>query len=391
MNYIFLSPHFPPHYYLFCAALKRKGAGVLGVGDASYDSLPEEVKASLTEYYKVESMENYEQVLRATGFFIHKYGRIDRVDSLNEHWLETEAQLRTDFNIPGVRVEDLSSIKLKSVMKQRFIEGGVQVAQGVVAADLAAAIEFAKTAGYPLVAKPDKGVGAQDTHKINNREELEALFRESSSRPVPYFLEEFIDGDIYSFDGVTDRKGRAVFYTSHEYNRGVMETVNEDDHLYYYSLREIPEDLVVAGMNTLRAFSIKERFFHIEFFRTKKKGIVSLEINLRPPGGFTTDMFNYACDIDLYQEWANLVMDGTFFSSYERKYHCSFISRKNHKHYVKSHDEIKARWGSHILKDGVMPDIFSRAMGNYYYIVRDEKLEVIREIISFIHDVKSQA
>lgn len=385
MNYIFLSPHFPPHYYLFCAALKRKGAAVLGIGDAQYDTFSEELKSSLTEYYRVDSMEEYDQVLKATGFFIHKFGRIDRVDSLNEHWIETEARLRTDFNIPGVRLEDLASIKLKSVMKQRFIEGGVQVARGAVAEDLAQALDFAREIGYPLVAKPDKGVGAQDTHRIDCREQLEALFSGDAPRTVPYIFEEFIEGDIYSFDGVTDRSGRTVFYTSHTYNQGVMETVNRDDHIYYYSLREIPEDLVVAGMNSLRAFGIKERFFHIEFFRTKKRGIVGLEINLRPPGGFTTDMFNYACDIDLYQEWANLVTEGRFYSTYERKYHCCFISRKNHKHYAKSHDEIKERWAGHILKDGVMPEIFSRAMGNYYYIVRDANLAVIREIIDFIH------
>jgi len=42
-------------------------------------------------------MHNYDEMLRALGYFTHRYGKIDRIDSLNEYWLETEARLRTDF------------------------------------------------------------------------------------------------------------------------------------------------------------------------------------------------------------------------------------------------------------------------------------------------------
>ena len=28
---------------------------------------------------------------------------------------------------------------------------------------------------------------------------------------------------------------------------------------------------------------------------------------MRPPGGLTTDMFNYACDIDIYNAWASII------------------------------------------------------------------------------------
>jgi len=57
----------------------------------------------LTEYYKVNDMHSYDELLRALGYFTHHYGKLDRIDSLNEYWLETEAELRTDFNIPGLK------------------------------------------------------------------------------------------------------------------------------------------------------------------------------------------------------------------------------------------------------------------------------------------------
>ena len=95
MNFIFISPNFPHTYWNFCDRLKKNGVNVLGIGDAPYDGLEDGLKGALTEYYKVDSLENYDQVFRAVAFFSFKYGKIDWIESLNEYWLEQDAQLRT--------------------------------------------------------------------------------------------------------------------------------------------------------------------------------------------------------------------------------------------------------------------------------------------------------
>ncbi len=69
MNFIFISPQFPKTYWNFCDRLKRNGVNVLGIGDTPYDSLSAELKSSLTEYYYLNSLENYEDVLSAVGYF----------------------------------------------------------------------------------------------------------------------------------------------------------------------------------------------------------------------------------------------------------------------------------------------------------------------------------
>src|SRR5512146_3037750 len=132
MNVVFLSPHFPPNYHLFCKNLKNLGANVLGLADEAYDSLQPEVKYSLTEYYRVSNQHNYDELLRALGYFTHRYGKINRLESHNEYWLETDARLRTDFNIPGLKVNDMPPIKRKSEMKKRFLQAGLKVARGRV-------------------------------------------------------------------------------------------------------------------------------------------------------------------------------------------------------------------------------------------------------------------
>ena len=102
MNVVFLSPHFPPNWYRFAVALRSAGANTLGIADSSWEDLRPELRDALNDYYRVDDLGNYDQLTRALGYFIHRHGRIDRLDSLNEHWLETEAALRTDFNIPGI-------------------------------------------------------------------------------------------------------------------------------------------------------------------------------------------------------------------------------------------------------------------------------------------------
>ena len=108
-NFVFISPNFPTNYWQFCRELRRNGLRVLGIGDAAYDGLSQELRDSLDEYYKVDSLEDYDAVYRGVAFFIHKYGRISWLESNNEYWLERDARLRSDFRIvSGFQEEDMA-------------------------------------------------------------------------------------------------------------------------------------------------------------------------------------------------------------------------------------------------------------------------------------------
>ena len=381
MNFVFLSPHYPSNYINFSLELKKMGANVLGLADETYDNLPEELRWALTEYYRVDSLSNYDQLLRALGYFTHQHGKIDRLDSLNEFWLEIEALLRTDFNIPGIKAEDIMKIKRKSEMKKIFRRIGVPVAAGLVPKNAEEVWQFVEKTGYPIVAKPDIGVGANATFKIHNKDEM-ILFLEKNLED--YILEEFIEGAICTFDGLTDKKGNIVFYTSHIYQRGIMETVNERSDVYYYSLREIPADLELAGRKTAKAFDVRERFFHFEFFRKSNNTLVALEVNIRPPGGLTTDMMNFANDFNIYREWANVIVNNRFDPIYSQPYHCCYASRRHHFKYVHSHDDIMRQFGDRIPSHQPILGAWAVALGNYGYLIRSPELEEIVEIAAFI-------
>jgi hypothetical protein len=385
MNFVYLSPHFPPNYFRFCLGLREEGVNVLGVADAPYESLREPLRAALGEYYRVDDLHAYDQLVRALGHLTHRHGKLDRIDSHSEHWLETEARLRADFNMPGLHVDRIANVKRKSAMKEIYRSAGIRVARGRVIAALDEGRRLAAETGYPLVAKPDVGVGAAATCRIRNDTELVAFF--ASKPPVDYIAEEFIRGTLHSFDGLADRDGGIVFCTAHVFSRGIMETVNEDDHLFYYSLREIPPDLEDAGRRTVRAFDVRERFFHLEFFRNDDDGgIVALEANLRPPGGLTTDMFNYANDFDIYREWARVVAHNRFAASWSRPYHCAYVGRKTTKRYALAHGEVLRRWASLICHHEAIDSVFRAAIGDYGYLLRSKDLGEILAAAHRIHE-----
>ena len=385
MNLVYLCPQFPPNYSPFCSCLKALGVNVLGIGDGPTESLTQEIRDSLAAYYMVDDLHNYESLLKACGYFTHQYGKIDRLESHNEYWLATDAKLRQDFNIKGLKPDDMHFIRRKSGMKEIFRKAGIKVAPGKVVHTLAEAEGIIKEAGYPVVAKPDDGVGALHTFKIHDKEELLSFIEKKPEHD--YIMEGFVTGTILSFDGLTDRDGNIIFYTAHTFSQGIMEVVNNADHVFYYSLKSIPKELEGVGRKAVSAFKVQERFFHIEFFKTGPTDYVALEVNMRPPGGYTTDMFNYANDINVYALWAEVVNGRTAPLEYHRKYHCCYISRKNRFNYVYSHEAIMERYGSCILEVQSVPGVFSTALGDIGYIFRAEHEQDIIEITSFIHEL----
>lgn len=390
MNFVYVSPTFPKNFYQFCDRLKRKGVTVLAIGDTPYHELTEELKNAVDDYYQVYSMEDYNEMVKAMGYFIFHYGHIDWLESNNEYWLEQDARLRTDFNITtGIHTNHIEDIKCKSQMKKFYEEAGVKTARYHLTTTLEEGLKFIKKVGYPVVVKPDNGVGAAATYKISNEEELKAFYE--TDHPTQYIMEEFVNGLIISYDGIANLDKEVLFETSHVFPNPIMDVVNDASSMYYYSLREIPYDLKQAGRACVKAFYTAGRCFHMEFFRLledkkglgKKGDIIGLEVNHRTPGGYTPDMMNYANNIDIYDIYADMVVKGYSEYSHERPYHCVYCGRRDGLSYTHSHDEVVQKYQFDLVMCERMPDILSGAMGNFIYTARFETMEEVDAFVEY--------
>ena len=385
-NFIFLSSNFPVIYWKFCAELKNNGLRVLGIGDCPFDELKQELRDSLHEYYKVGDLENYDEVFRAVAFFTYKYGKIDWLESNNEYWLERDAKLRTEFHITtGFMNGDIDRMKYKSAMKAYYAKAGIPTARYHVVNDYESARAFANHVGYPVIVKPDNGVGASSTYRLASDEVL--YFFATKDEHV-YIMEEMVKGYVRTYDAIIGPGGEPILETGNVTPNSLMDVVNTADNSIYYIVKELPEHMLDIGRRTVKAFGVENRFVHLEYFVLtedqpglgREGDVIGLEVNMRPAGGYTPDMYNFAYELDVYKIWADMIAFGKNSVPVDRpRHYCAFVGRRDGKNFVMDHNAVMAKYGSNMKMQGRIPDALSGAMANEMYVANFDTEEQLQQ------------
>lgn len=406
MNFVFVSPNFPVRNYKWVEALRGRGINVLGIGDTPYYDLHPRLKAALNEYYYLPDIADFERMKEAVGYFQDKYGKIDYIESQNEWWLEMDARLREVFGVDtGFHPADMARIKAKSAMKESFKKGGAKIIRYMLAngpEDIEKVLEFGKKVGYPLFVKPDVGVGASDSYKLRNEDEVRNLL--ANPLPETHIIEEYIDGIIVSFDGICNSNGDCVFMTSDHFPTPIADLVNDGlDYYYYTNPYELPfvdldkDKFKATGQKVVKSFGIKKRFFHIEFFVLKedKKGLakkgdfVALECNMRAPGGFTPDLIDFGESVSCYEIYADVIAYDENRQDMGKEKFYSFAShRLDRNNYVHSVEEIRAKYWDKLCKEGRYPPHIAHVMGDQFYYAKFKTHEEGLEFDAFVREKK---
>ena len=250
--------------------------------------------------------------------------------------------------------------------------------------------DFIKKVGYPVIVKPEYGVGAAATYRLENRHELEDFF--SDLPEDSYVMEEFVPGWICSYDAIVDSHSEVLF-ESMSISPPIMDIVNNQTELIFYVPPYVEPQLQKRGRATVKAFGVKSRFVHMEFFKlTKaKKGLgkegdfVGLEVNMRPGGGYMPDMMDFAHSTDVYQLWADMIcFDERRLPENPDQQYCVFFGQRDHFHYLHSQQDIMAKYGSRIKMNERMPEVLSTAMGNQMYTALLPTKEDMDEFVRYV-------
>jgi hypothetical protein len=379
---LYLSPGFPPNSHLFCVAARARGANVLAVGDIPEQDLPPEARQAFEAYVFEPRMGEYERLLGVVQSLVALYGPIDFVESNGEHWLEVEGRLRDDLCIEGLSAQDVRRLRSKLAMAQVFETAGVPHPPGIRCVSPEVVRDFAATHGLPLVFKPDSGSGATSTFRVSTPAELDAALLLPLDNHI---VQPFVEGVIVTFDGLVNREGGVVFCTSHVYDSGIMEVRTGTLDGYYYSMRSIPPALEDVGRRALAGFGLRRRFFHLEFFWRPDGSYLALEMNVRPPGGYTTDMMNHSCDFDVYALWAAVMMGDLLEDyRYERKFHTAHAGRRHERVYAVSPETLREQLGDTLVLVQSVPDAFASTMGNTMYMLRHRQLAQLLDAIKLV-------
>lgn len=393
MNYIFISPNFPKSYKYFVKALREKGVNVFGIGDEPFEVLDEELKQYLNEYCYVSDMNIYDWMRNTVSYLKDKYGQIDYIESNNEYWMINDAKLREEFGISnGYRVNELIEYTSKSSMKKYFESAGAKVSRYIIVSSLEESLNFAEKVGYPLFAKPNRGVGAAQTFKIKNEEELKQFHNKELNEE--YILEEYIEGYIISFDGIANQNSDVVIAFNETFPTPIATVVNEDTDVFYYARSKMDELFRKLGERVVKSFAIKSRCFHIEFFvltedkmgLAKKGEILALEANLRSPGGNTSDMLNLVSKNGYYNMYAEMIMNQIGKVDDETDKIAISVNRKDKFNYIEDDENIYHFYGKNIVEQGSYPPLFKDAMGDKYYIAEFTNLGYALLFEKFVHN-----
>ncbi len=391
LNFIYISPNFPDNHWNFCRQLTENGVNVLGIGDCPYEQLTDDLRRSLHEYYKVSSLENYDEVYRAVAYFIHRYGRIDFLESNNEYWLERDAALRRDFHITsGFQPEDMPPVKFKSRMKEAYQKAGISVARWCLTDDREGCAALVREVGYPVIVKPDNGVGATRTYKLHDDGDFQRFFEEKDD--TVYIMEEFIDGGIVSYDAIVNGRGEPLFETGNVTLGSLMDMVNDQASCRFYIRDRLPEDLRAMGRAALAAFGVKKRFIHFEFFRLnrdqpigKAGELTALEVNMRPSGGISPTMMNYANSTDIYKIWADMIVWDTTLKGTGERMFCAFAGRRDRRNYVMSPEDVRREYAGALREEGPVDPALATDMGDYMFMAcfptQEEMQEFYRRVL----------
>lgn len=89
---------------------------------------------------------------------------------------------------------------------------------------------------------------------------------------------------------------------------------------------------------------------------------------MRPCGGFTPDMMNFAHSTNVYKIWADMVaFDRSTMPEGEHAF-CAFAGRRDGKNFVLDHQALMAKYGHAMRMVGRIPDALAGAMANQMYV-----------------------
>lgn len=345
----------------FTRALAAVGAQVHGLSDQPFDALPGDVRRALASYTHVPSLWDeravLDQVRRLPG--THK---IDRVESLWEPCMILTARLREALGVPGADMQTTARFRDKELMKQALDQAGLRTPRHVRARTINECWRAAEIIGFPLILKPIAGAGSADTYRVENNSDLRSVLpRLVHLSEVS--VEEFVDGEEYTFDAITVA-GQIAYYNIAWYRpRPLIARTNEWISPQVIALRHVDQDHMRAGVAlgraVIEALGVDTAFTHMEWYRKSDGEVVFGEIGLRPPGAHQVDQMNHACGIDVFVQWARAVTGQGFSAEVERKYNVATIYKRatgrGRIREIAGWERIREQYGRHIVWNTLLP------------------------------------
>ena len=183
-------------------------------------------------------------------------------------------------------------------------------------------------------------------------------------RHVPLIsVEEFVDGEEYTFDTITVG-GEIAYYNVAWYRpRPLIARSNEWISPQVIALRDVDDkdlaDGVQMGFDVIKALEFDTGFTHMEWYRKSDGEVVFGEIGGRPPGAHQVDQMKYACDFDVFKALGAGGYPRSHGGAFERRYNVATIYKRargvGRITRIEGTEALQARFGEHVVWNTLLP------------------------------------
>lgn len=323
---VLVAPRFAPNTLRYIAAFADlPGAEVSLISEDPESRLPPGLRERIAGHYGVRSALDAGEIVRAGRAITKAVGPIDRLNGVLEQLQIPLADAREKLGIEGMGLKVATRFRDKDAMKDVLRRAGVPVARSVLATSANELGAFVREVGFPIVIKPQAGLGSRATFRIASEAQLTALFSMgfAPSPGNPAQAEEFVQGREHTCETVCIG-GRPRWFSGTRYFPGPLEVLENPWIQYCVMLPREEDDPTYTNFHpvnkaALEALGMGTGLSHMEWFLKEDGRMVVSEVGARPPGVHIMPLMSLAHDTDMIGAWAELM---TFdrFEPKERKY-----------------------------------------------------------------------
>ncbi len=252
--------------------------------------------------------------------FLMRERAVDRIVALDDYDVETAADLREHFRLPGIGASQARFFRDKLAMRTRARQMGVPVPAFTPVFNYAAIHDYFGRVPGPWVLKPRSEASAMGIKKIDQPDELWHALGELGDRQSYFLLEKFLPGDVFHVDSVI-WDGEVRFASAQRYGLPPM-AVYHGGGVFASStvLRGSDVEAALHAINrqVIAAMGLERGVTHAEFIRSDEDGqYYFLEIAARVGGAGIDRLVEHATNVNPWVEWARTVVADVRGEPYE--------------------------------------------------------------------------
>jgi phosphoribosylaminoimidazole carboxylase (NCAIR synthetase) len=313
-----VAPHFLENTNRYVRAFARlPGVTLSVITEDPARAVPADLAGSVG-HYQIDSVGDPRQLATAARWFARARGPVDRLTGVLEQLQMPMAEARALADLPGMRPDIARNFRDKDRMKEVLRAAGVPVAASQLVTSMRDLSAFVDRVGFPIIVKPQAGVGARATHRIDDAASLEALPRVGlePTEAQPLQAEQFIRARELTCETVTIH-GKPVWRSGTQYFPSPLEVLETPWKQYCVMLpKEIEspwtEFADVNGAALAALFGKNPEvsgtaITHMEWFFATGNRMYVNEVGARPPGVQIMPLMSLAHDVDMIALWAELI------------------------------------------------------------------------------------